>query len=308
MVKRLLLAVPTLLAVVTVVFLTVRTLPGDPALAVLGDQASKEALAAFRANFGLDRPLVVQYADFLGRLVKGDLGRSILTGRPIGPDLVQVLGFTLELTAAGVLLGAFAGLVVGAASAVYRRSWVDYLSRAVSLSGLSVPAFYLGILLILLFALKLGWFPVISAGTGGPGERLRGLVLPALSIGAIMAAYVTRMTRSSMLEVLREDYVRTARAKGLPDRSVLFRHVLKNALVPVVTVVGMYTAELLGSSVMTEIVFNRPGLGKLVVGAIKQRDYAMLESAVMVYGALVVAVNLATDLLYGVIDPRVRYE
>jgi ABC-type dipeptide/oligopeptide/nickel transport system permease component len=309
LVKRLLFAVPTLLAVLTVVFFIARVLPGDPAQVILGDQASAEAVQQLRIRLGLDRPLVAQYAEFMAGALVGDWGSSMVTGRPVLGEVLNVIPFTIELTAASVLLGAIIGVPLGVWSALHRNRLVDYVTRIGSLLGLSFPAFVMAIMLLLVFAIQLPWFPVISSGGGGSlGERLTHLALPAINLGIIMAAYITRVTRSSMLEVLGEDYIRTAHAKGVPALAVIWRHSLRNALIPVVTVVGLYLGILIGNSVLTEIVFNRPGLGKLIVGALTQRDYTMLQGLMVVYTFVIVVVNLLTDLTYGFIDPRVKYQ
>jgi ABC-type dipeptide/oligopeptide/nickel transport system permease component len=304
---RLLYAVPTLLAVLTVVFILVRIVPGDPAMVILGDSATPVALEAMRERLGLNKPLVEQYFEFLLNALRGDLGISLVSGKPVVRAVLTVLPFTLELTICGVLLGIVFGIPFGVLSAVYRNSHVDYLTRTVSLLGLSFPAFYSAILLILVFSLSLGWFPVISdPKAGDPLQRLYHLVLPATNMGLIMTAYVTRATRSSMLEVLGEDYIRTAKAKGVPGIVVLFRHALRNALIPVITVIGLFLGVLIGNSVLTEIVFNRPGLGKLIVGALDQRDYNMLQGLMVVFAFFIVVTNLITDLTYGFTDPRVK--
>jgi ABC-type dipeptide/oligopeptide/nickel transport system permease component len=305
--KRLLLAVPTLVAVLSIVFVLARVLPGDPAQTILGDQASQEALANMRHRLGIDKPIGVQYVDFLVNAVRGDWGNSLVTGKPVVEEVRHVLPYTIDLTVTAIFLGALIGIPLGVWSAMHRNTWVDYAVRVGSLLGLSFPAFVLAILLLLAFAIQLRWFPVISTGRlDDPVERLRSLVLPALSLGIIMAAYVTRVTRSSMLEVLGEDYVRTARAKGVPTRAVIWRHAFRNGLIPVVTVVGLYLGILIGNSVLTEIVFNRPGLGKLMVSALNQRDYTVLQGMMVVYAFAIVLVNLLTDLTYGFIDPRVK--
>ncbi|MCK6449278.1 MAG: ABC transporter permease [Alphaproteobacteria bacterium] len=309
LIKRLLYAVPTLLAVLTVVFFVARVLPGDPAQVMLGEQAGAEAIQALRVRLGLDRPLVEQYVDFMQGALSGDWGTSLVTGRSVLGEVLNVIPFTIELTLASILLGALIGVPLGAWSALHRNSLVDYATRIGSLFGLSFPAFVMAIMLLLAFAIQLDWFPVISSGGGGSvSERLLHLALPAVNLGIIMAAYITRVTRSSMLEVLGEDYVRTARAKGVPHRAVVWQHCLRNALIPVVTVVGLYLGILIGNSVLTEIVFNRPGLGKLIVGALTQRDYTMLQGLMVVYTFIIVVVNLLTDLTYGFIDPRVKYQ
>ncbi|WP_067339272.1 ABC transporter permease [Stappia indica] len=306
--KRLGFAAITLFAVLTIVFFIVRVLPGDPALAILGDQASQSALEALRIRLGLDVPLYQQYFVFLGGVVVGDWGVSMVSGRPVIEEILKVLPATIELTVASLILGIVVGVPFGVWSAVRRNKLPDYLARIASLLGLSFPAFVSAVLLLLFFSIHLRWFPVISSGQGsGLADRLRDLALPAINLGLIMAAYITRVTRSAMLEVLNQDYVRTATAKGLAFAIIVWRHCLRNALIPVVTVVGLYLGILIGNSVLTEIVFNRPGLGKLIVGALNQRDYTMLQGMMVIYTLIVVLVNLITDLTYGLIDPRIKY-
>ena len=303
---RLVLALPVFLGVASIVFFVVRVIPGDPAVASLGDYASKEAVDALRQRMGLDQPLHVQYGQFLAGLARGDLGRSMITGTSIREQVAHALPYTLELTLCAILVGAILGIPVGVYTAIRRNRLADYLGRVFSLAGLSVPAFYLGILLAVLFALRLGWLPAIGGGEASdPADRLRHLVLPAVTLGLIMTASVARLTRSAMLGVLRQDYVRTARAKGLAERLVRLRHALRSALIPIVSITGLWAVTLIGDSVTVEIVFARPGLGKMMVGAILQRDYTALQSVMVVYTAFVVGINLATDLVYAWVDPRV---
>lgn len=308
-IKRLLLAIPTLLAMLTAVFILVRLVPGDPAAVMLGDQASAEALAALRTQLGLDRPVYEQYFSFLGSVLSGDLGVAMSTGRPVVAEVLNVLPWTLQLTAAAIVIGSVFGLPLGVWAALRRNAWPDYLGRLLSLTGLSFPAFVSAILMLLVFAIQLGWFPVISAtSVGGLGEQLRNLALPAFNLGLIMMAYVMRVTRSSMLGVMGEDYIRTARAKGIRPMRLVLRHGLRNALIPIITVVGLYFGTLIGNSVLTEIVFNRPGLGKLILGALNVRDYTLLQGLMIVFASCVILVNLLTDLIYGLVDPRVKYQ
>lgn len=305
---RLVLAIPTMLAVLTLVFFVVRVIPGDPATAALGDYASEEAVEALRERMGLNDPLLVQYFRFLGDLLRGNLGASMITGAPIGETVMQVLPYTLQLTLSSVLVGAMLGVPIGIFTAVRRNSFVDYVGRVLSLAGLSVPAFYLGILIMLLFAVQLKLFPAVGGGDlNDLKDNLNHLVLPALTLGLIMTTSVTRLTRSAMLNVLNEDYVRTARAKGLEERSVIIRHALRAALVPIVSIIGIWAANLIADSVLTETVFARPGLGKMLVGAIMQRDYAALQSVMVLYTVFVVVINLITDLIYSVVDPRITH-
>lgn len=309
LVRRVLLAIPILFAVLTLVFLLVRVAPGDPAVAALGDYASKEAVEALREKMGLNAPLYVQYFQFLAGLFRGDLGRSLINSRPVASQIASVFPYTLELTTSGIIFGSLLGIPLGILTALRRNRLVDYIGRVFSLVGLSVPSFYLGILLLLLFSLKFNLFPVVGGGDlSNLGETLYYLFLPALTLALIMMSYVTRMARSSILNILNEDYVRTARAKGLREWLVIYKHVLRNALLPLLSIVGMFSVVLIGSSVMTEVVFSRPGLGKMMVGAMKQRDYIMLQSIMVIFSSLVVFINLITDLAYGFTDPRIRYD
>ena len=306
LVRRLGFALVTMFAVLTIIFMIVRVLPGDPAMVILGDQADAAAIAALRTRLGLDQPLLVQYLQFLGGALRGDWGVSLVTGRPVVQDVLDVLPWTIELTVSALLIGAVIGIPLGVWAATNRNRMIDYVIRMVSLLGLSFPAFVSGIMLLIGLAIQLRWFPVISGNRSNLSSWALSLALPAINLGLIMAAYITRVTRSAMLEVLSEDYVRTARAKGAPWRIVVWRHGLRNVLIPIVTVIGLYFGVLIGNSVLTEIVFNRPGLGKLIVGALNQRDYTMLQGMMVIYTMLVVGINLATDLVYGAADPRVK--
>jgi glutathione transport system permease protein len=305
-IRRAILAVITLFAVLTLVFVIVRILPGDPAQLILGDQASRDAIEALHVKLGLDQPIPVQYGRFLGDALRGDWGVSMVTGQPVLAEVLNVLPWTIDLTLASLALGVLLGVPLGVWAAVRRNRMVDYLVRVVSLAGLSFPAFVSAIILLFLFAIELRWFPVISARKGSLQAWTQSITLPAISLGLNSAAYITRVTRSAMLEVLSEDYVRTALAKGAPQRIVIWRHALRNALIPIITVTGLYTSTLIGNSVLTEIVFSRPGLGKLIVGALNQRDYTMLEGMMVIYTLAVVVVNVLTDLAYGLVDPRVK--
>lgn len=305
--RRLLVAVPTLVAVLTLVFIIVRIVPGDPATAILGDRATPDAVAAIRLRLGLDQPLWRQYAGFVGQSLTGDFGSSMVTNQPIIREVAGVVPYTLELSLASLLVGVILGVPAGVVAALYRGRLPDLALRVGSLLGLSFPVFVTGIFLLLLLALHWPIFPVIGTGTGaGLGDRLWRLVLPAFALGSVMAAYVTRVTRGAMLAVLREDFMRTARAKGVGPRRVVWRHGLPNAGIPIVTVIGLYVGILIGNSVLTEIVFNRPGLGSLIVNALTTRDYTMLQGLMVIYCFLIVVVNLLTDLAYGVLDPRVK--
>lgn len=305
--QRLLSTIPTLFGILTIVFVMIRIAPGDPALAILGDNASQEALNAFRERMGLNAPILVQYWEFLKGLAGGSLGVSMVTGTPVIDSVTEVLPFTLELAFGAIFFGIIIGVPLGIVSALRRNGWLDYFFRVVSLLGLSFPAFLTAILLILWLSIEWRIFPVISTPTGGGlWDRIYNLILPALSLGIIMVAYIMRSARSAMLDVLGEDYIRTARAKGAPARRLIWHHALRNALIPIVTVIGLYFGLLIGNAVLTEIIFNRPGLGKLIVLSLNQRDYTTLQGLMVVSALLIVIVNLLTDICYALIDPRVK--
>lgn len=306
-VKRLLLAIPTLFAVLTIIFLLMRVVPGDPAYAVLGDYASEEAVTALREQMGIDKPIWEQYVTYMGDLLRGDLGDSLVTRQPAWDQIRTVLPYSLQLTIAAIFIALALGIPAGVITAVKRNTAIDYVVRVLSLAGLSAPAFYIGLLLMYLLSARAGWFPAIStAGFDEIGKNLHALVLPAVTLGLVETAYVTRMTRSVMLNVLSDDYVRTARAKGLSNRTVLMRHALRPGIVPIVALVGIFTIGLIGGSVLTEEVFARPGLGKLMVGATTRRDYNLLQAIMVVYALIIVAVNILVDIIYTWIDPRVQ--
>jgi peptide/nickel transport system permease protein len=297
-----------LFSVPTIVFFVMRLVPADPALVVLGDQASAEAIAAFRQKAGLDQPLFTQYSEFMLDLMHGDLGNSLITGKSISEQIWSVFPDTLALALTALVVGAAVGIPIGVITAVKRNGWIDFSGRVFALLGFSFPSFYLGVLLLLVFSVWLGWFPVIHSMRGDSvGEYLQKLVLPGLSLGLVQAAYVTRLTRSTMIEALSQDYVRTAFAKGLTPYEVFFKHALRNVLVIVITAMGVYTGTILGGAILTETVFNRPGLGKLLIGAIAQRDYNLIQSGLIVFALIIVFVNLLVDLSYGLLDPRVKY-
>ena len=290
---------PVLLGVVFVVMLTIELIPGDAVTLMLGEHATKEAVARLREHLGLDKPLLVRYVDYVGQLARGDLGRSIQQNRPVVDELADVWPATLELTVAALAIAAVLGVLAGVASAVWPNSAFDALARLGSLFGLSMPVFWTGLVLIVLFAFWLPWLPV-----GGTGS-LAHLVLPAVTLALPSVAMVARMTRSSVLEVLREDYVRTARAKGVAERLVVSKHALRNAAIPILTLLGLQAGQLMGGAVLTETVFSWPGLGRLMVKAIFARDYVLLQGAVLVFALAFVVINLAVDLAYGALDPRI---
>lgn len=306
--QKLITLIPTLLAVLTLVFVLVRIVPGDPALIILGDQASPEAIARFHQQTGLDQPIWRQYLAFLGQIAQGDLGVSMISKRPVLQSILDVLPYTIELSLAGVFVGVALGVPLGVVAARSNGGIADWLVRILTLGGLSFPAFVSAVLMLLLFSVHWGIFPVISQGKPitDPWGRFMSLALPALNLGLVMMAYVARVTRGGMLNVAKADYIRTARAKGVPAGRIVWGHALRNVLLAVVTFTGLYFSVLIGNSVLTEVVFNRPGLGKLVIGALERRDYTLLQGLVVTYAVLVVVVNALTDLCYGLVDPRVK--
>jgi ABC-type dipeptide/oligopeptide/nickel transport system permease component len=300
--RRLLLAVPVLLGVIFAVMLTIELIPGDAVQLMLGEHATKEAVAKLRDFLGLDKPLLVRYVQYLGKLATGDLGRSIQQNRPVADELAEAWPATLQLTVAALVLAALVGVSSGIVSAVWPNSLFDAVARLASLFGLSMPVFWTGLVLIVVFAFWLPWFPVGGTGTAAH------LVLPAVTLALPSIAMVARMTRSSVLEVLREDYVRTARSKGVGEQLVVVKHALRNAAIPILTLLGLQAGQLMGGAVLTETVFAWPGLGRLMVKAIFARDYILLQGAVLVFALAFVVVNLVVDLSYGALDPRVSRE
>jgi peptide/nickel transport system permease protein len=299
--QRFVASVVTLIGVSLIVFLMVRLLPGDPARVIAGLLATEEDVARIRTDLGLDRPLLSQYGIFLARLARGNLGVSARTSAPVIQEIRPRLASTLRLALTSAVLAAALGILAGTLAATRPYSMFDYLLSLTTLLGVSMPVYWLGLMLIIVFAVQLNWLP--AAGS----EGLASIILPALTLAAFSVALIARMTRSSMLEVLRQDFVRTARAKGLGERLVVARHALKNAFIPIITVVGLQFGALLGGAVLTESVFGWPGMGQLLVESIFSRDYAMVQGIVLVFSALFILTNLAVDLLYVVIDPRIRY-
>ncbi len=299
----------TLFFVSLLIFVVVRVLPGDPALIILGLEASPETVARVRHALGLDQPIPVQYARWVGQALRGDLGRSIQYDLPMGTLILSRLAVTLPLTllAAGFMI--VAAIPLGVFAATRHRRWGDYLTMTLSQLGVAVPGFWAGLLLILLFSVRLGW--VQSGGFDGWGAGLwpglRSLLLPAIALGLFQFAVLARTTRSALLEVLREEYVKTARAKGVAERAVLFRHALRNALIPIVTVAGIQLGQLLAGSIILESVFYLPGLGRLTLAAISARDLPVVQGVVLFVASMIVTVNAAVDILYGLLDPRIRY-
>lgn len=302
--QRLLSAVVVLWGVTVLVFSMVHATPGDPVRVLLGDSArgaTAEDLARLRSELGLDQPLLVQYKNFLAGLLQGDLGKSWRTNRPVAAEIAERLPYTLQLTVAALLVAVLIGLPAGVLAATRPYSSVDYALTGLALVGVSMPVFWLGLLLMMVFALTLGWFPASGSGTW------RHLVLPALTVGAASTAFIARMTRAAMLEVLTEDYVRTARAKGLSESAVVGKHALRNAAAPILTAIGLQFGGLMGGAVLTETVFAWPGLGRLVVNAILTRDLYMLQGSILFTAFLFIVVNLLVDIGYSLLNPKVRF-
>ena len=300
----------TLLFVSVLVFLVVRILPGDPALLILGVESSPETVARLRESMGLNRPLPVQYVEWLGHALRGDLGRSIQYDVPVGNLIVTRLPVTVPLTLMAAAFMLTAALPLGLYAATRHRRGGDYLAMIVSQLGIAVPSFWSGLLLILFFSVHLGW--VRAGGFDGWADGLwpgiRSLLLPAAALGFFQAAVLVRATRSAVLDVLREDYVRTARAKGVAERAVLAKHTLRNAMIPIVTVAGIQLGQLMAGSIVLESVFALPGLGRLALGAISARDLPVVQGVTLFVASCIVLINFAVDLAYGLLDPRIRYE
>ncbi len=301
--RRLLASIPILLGVTTLVFFMLRLLPGDPVEVMLAESGgSAQAITQLRAELGLDDPLYVQYGRFLFSTLRGDLGRSLFTNRPVLQTIGEQLPSTIELAVAGTLLAIVMGVGLGILAAVNHNTWIDSLCMAVAVSGVSMPIFWSGLLLILLFSTTLHWLP--ATGQGG----LRHLILPALVLGFASSGMVARLVRSGMLDVLNQDYIVTARAKGLGERTIVYRHALKNALIPVITVVGLQFGFLLGGAVVTETIFSRQGIGRLVVDAILWKDFPVVQGVVLLAAVIYTLVNLTVDVAYAVADPRIHHD
>jgi peptide/nickel transport system permease protein len=302
--------VPVLFGISLVVFALVRLIPGDVVQILLGTSATQQQIDTLRRLFGLDQPLPVQFADWFGHVVRGDLGTSLRTGRPVLPDLVARFGVTLQLTLSSMLIALVVAIPLGITSAARRGHLWDAASRLLALVGLSIPNFWLGTLLILFASLAIGWLPPVGfvSLVDDPGLGVQTLLLPSIALGTALAAFVMRMLRSSLLEVLGQEYVRTAYAKGLRDRTVLYTHALKNAFIPVLTVIGIQIGYLLGGAVVVEQVFSLPGLGRFLLDAIYTRDYPIVQGGVLFIALVFSLVNLVVDVLYASLDPRIRYQ
>ncbi|MDP9354755.1 MAG: ABC transporter permease [Chloroflexota bacterium] len=302
LVRRLVDAIPVLIGVSVLVFLMVHLLPGDPATIMLqGAPATAEDIANLRHELGLDKPIHVQYGTYMGRVLTGDFGKSIHTRRSVLKEIGSVFPATLRLALSAMVIAITLGTVLGAVAAMRQNSWIDTASMGTALFGVSMPDFWIGLLLILIFSVQLHWFPATGGGS------LRHIVLPAIALGANFAAIIARLVRSSLLEVLRQDYVVTARAKGLHHRTVLLRHALRNALIPVVTIIGLQFGNLLGGAVVIETVFARQGIGRLAITAILAKDFPLIQGLVLVSAVVYVVLNILVDSSYALLDPRIKY-
>jgi len=299
--KRLLGLLPTLLIVAVLVFLFVHMLPGDPARLAAGPEADQQTVELVRQDLGLDKPIPTQFVDFFWRMLHLDFGQSLRTKRPVSTEVAERFLPTLLLTVAAMAWSVLFGMAIGIASAVYRNQWPDRLGMTLAVSGISFPAFALGMLLMEIFSVYLGWLPTVGA------DSWRHYILPSITLGAAVAAVMARFTRASFVEVVHEDFVRTARAKGLSERVVIFKHCMRNALIPVVTMMGLQFGFLLGGSIVVETVFNWPGMGRLLVDAVTMRDYPVIQALVLLFSLEFILINLVVDLLYGFINPTIRY-
>lgn len=300
--KRILSTIPVLFGITLLLFFMLRALPGDPAQVLAGEQASPREIELIRHQLGLDQPVHIQYVTFMSRLILFDLGRSARTGNPVLEEVWARLPNTLSLAFIAITLACLLGIPAGVISAVRPYTITDYLVTGASLFGISMPVFWLGLMLVVLFAVILQWLP--AGGTGS----WKHLILPSCTLALLLVAFIARMTRSSMLEVLSQDYTTTARSKGLKENVVILKHALRNAMIPIITVVGLQFGSLLGGAVLTETVFAWPGLGRLIVDSILARDYPVIQGSILIFALLYVLVNLLVDLTYAYIDPRIRYD
>jgi peptide/nickel transport system permease protein len=329
-IKRFLTIVPVLVGISIIVFSFIHLIPGDPAVTMLGERATPERVAEIRAQLGLDRPLTTQYLIYVGKILRGDLGASILRGDPVLLDLVRRFPATVELATSAILIAIVVGVPMGIIAAVWRNSLFDGFSRMVALTGVSMPIFWLGLMLAWFFGVVLGWLPtgfrlgtevtltpvtnfhvldsLLTKNPQALASSLRHLILPAVCLSTIPMAVIARMTRASLLEVLSQDYIRTAESKGLPQQAVILRHAMRNALLPVMTVTGLQVGRLLAGAILTETIFSWPGIGLWIFESIQARDYPIVQGATLFIATIFVTVNLITDLLYATVDPRIKYD
>ena len=298
----------TLLGLFTLIFIMLRVMPGDPVATYLGDVATPQAILEMKAKFGLDKPLPAQYVEALGGLCTGNLGNSFSSGRQVVTEIMSVLPHTVFLAVAALIISSVLGIIAGVLAALRLNRAMDYIVMSLSILGASVPVFWLSLILILIFSYKLGLFPVAGVSVHPSlWPQLHALVLPATALGFLFMALVARMTRSSMAEILQADFIRTVRAKGASERLIIVKHALRNAMIPIITVIGLNTGLLFSGAVLTETVFARPGIGKLLVGAVLVGDYPLVQGVILLIGLIYVLSNLTVDLLYAYLDPRIKY-
>lgn len=308
-IKRVLLLIPIVLGVTLIVFLIMHLAPGDPVRLMLGERATPETIIKVRHELGLDRPVHIQYFVWLSNIIKGNLGNSITTGRPVLETIVERISATLELTISSLILATIVAIFLGSISALHRGGWIDQTTRLFALFGISMPYFWFALMLLMIFSFRLGWLPIY--GRGGPIWTLNGLkhaILPVAVLSLANLALLTRLTRSTMIDVLGKDYIKTARGKGLPKRVVIYKHALRNAVIPIVTIIGLRLAYTFGGAVVTETVFAWPGMGRLIVQAIYQRDIPVIQGVTLMFGIVIMLANLFVDLLYAYLDPRITIE
>lgn len=300
-IRRIILIIPVILGVTFIVFLAARFVPGDTAEVFVGEEATQEAIDSIRRHLGLDQPVLVQFGIYLGNIIRGDLGRSSFSRRPVIREIKSRVPATLQIAVSAVIISIVLGIPAGIISALYKNSFIDNIVTTLALIGVSIPAFWFGLMMILLLSVNLGLLPAHGSGT------FRHLIMPSFTLGTSMMAIIARMTRSSMLEVIESEYVRTAKAKGLPYSMVILKHALKNTLIPVVTIIGMHFGALLSGAVVTETVFGWPGIGRLMIESILQRDYPMIQGVALVIALGFVFSNLAVDIIYSFLDPRIEH-
>ncbi|MGX6443472.1 ABC transporter permease [Neobacillus sp. K501] len=307
--RRLMYVIPMLIVTTLIVFSLILIIPGDPALALLGDNATEEKLAQLRSQLGLDQPIMIQYWNWLVNAIQGDLGRSLFTGEIVSDAILTRFGVTFQLVLAVILLSFVFGMIFAIASILKPNSWMDYLARFIGTLGTAIPNFWLAMLLIVIFSVNLGWLPAtgFTSFFDSPSGFIQMTILPAICLGAFGAAQITRQLRSSLLEVLDTDYIRTAYSKGLLRWLVIWKHALRNSLLPVITTVGLLFGNMLGATVVIETVFAIPGMGQLAVNSILQRDFPMLQGVVLVMVVMVLIINFVTDVVYSVLDPRIEF-
>lgn len=305
-IKRLLMLIPVIIGVTFIVFFILNLAPGDPAAVILGDQASAEALAMKREELGLNDPLLVRYGNYMLGLLHGDLGTSYKNNLDVWSQVMERFPNTVILAIASILVTVAIGVPIGIISAKHQYSMLDNVTTVLGLIGQAMPNFWFGLLMVIIFSLKLGWLPSQGMGSGGLIPLLKSLVLPALTLGTGAAASILRMTRSSMLEVIRQDYIDTARAKGISEKTITYRHMLKNALIPIITAIGLQVGTLLGGAMLTETVFSWPGLGRLMVDSIKSKDIPLVLGSVIFLAIMFTVVNLVVDIIYAFVDPRIK--